>query len=101
MSEHEETTGPTIVLPPATLRPAPLPETAQRPPVPLPGAMNATALRALAMSLAKTPTRSTAHMAYGERVLGIEQMLSDLWRLTADDGLVAGAWALEFLGYGE
>ena len=54
-------------------------------------------LRNMAYRLASTPTASTKHMMFNERVEGIEQMLADLKRLALADGCIAAAWALEYL----
>ena len=55
------------------------------------------AICAAAERLAKSPTKSTAHMAMSERTDGIRQMLLDLYKLADRDGCIAAAWAYEVL----
>lgn len=51
----------------------------------------------LADRLAQTATASTRTMPADVRADGIRQMLSDLHRLTTEDGCIAAAWALEWI----
>lgn len=52
----------------------------------------------MAKCLAKYPTKSTKHMEEDERAEGIEQMLKDLLALAHNDGCIAAAWTVEWLG---
>lgn len=42
--------------------------------------------------------KSCKHMTEAERLDGTRQMIRDLERLAIDDGCVAAAWALDFIG---